>query len=140
MPQYPFLQAMYVAAIAAIVGTGLALPVGARLGSRAGRRVLRGTVIALAVALVSCLIWGSRSGDLAAFNARLGVDAWVQMVAFFGIALSTAYHFVGRYLDDRATREREATGPAAAGGSESAGGSHDGPGAAETPEGGPSDA
>jgi len=114
VPQYPFLQAMYVAAIVAALGIVLALPVGARYGPRAGRRVLRGTLVALVVALGACLLWGASAGDLAAFNARLGVDAWLQMVAFFGIVLWTGYHFVGRYLDDRAARERDAA--AAAGG------------------------
>jgi len=108
VPQYPFLQVMYVAATAAVLGVALAIPVGARRGARAGRLLLRGTLIALAVVLAACLLWGSSSGDLAAFNARLGIDAWIQMIAFFGIVLFTGVRFVGRFLDDRAVREREA--------------------------------
>ena len=108
MPQYPFLQVMYVAAIAAVLGVALAIPVGARRGAPTGRRVLRGTLIALAIVLAACLFWGSSSGDLAEFNVQLGIDAWIQMLAFFGIVLFTGAHFVGRFLDDRAAREREA--------------------------------
>jgi len=112
VPQYPFLQAMYVAALCAVLGVALAIPVGTRRGARAGRRVLRGTLIALAAVLVACLIWGSISGDLARVNAQLGIDAWAQMAAFFGIVLFTGARFVGRYLDDRAERERGAATPA----------------------------
>lgn len=107
MPQYPFIQLMAAAATLAIVGVVLAIPVGRRAGARAGRIVLRGSVVAMLAALVGALAWGRLSGDLGRFNTRMGWEAWLQIAMFFGLILSTGYRFVGRYLDDRAEAERE---------------------------------
>ncbi len=101
MPQYPFVQFMALSAVVALAGIVVAIPVGLRVGARAGRIVLRSSGLGLLAALAACLLWGRSSGDLARFNARMGADAWLQMGAFFGIILSTGYRFVGRFLDDR---------------------------------------
>lgn len=112
MPQYAFLQALYLAALGAVVAVALAMPAGAKAGARAGRLVKRGAFAGLLVALVACLAWGNATGDLARFNEELGIDAWVQMAAFFGIVLFTANHFVTRYLEDKEAAERAATADA----------------------------
>ena len=106
MPQYPFIQVMAAAATCALLGIVLAMPVGKRAGARAGRIVLRATVVALFVVLAGCLAWGQATGDLAAFNTRRGGEAWLQIGVFFLLILSTARRFVSRYLDDLAGSER----------------------------------
>lgn len=112
MPQYAFIQVMAAAATLALIGVLLAIPVGRRAGSRAGRTLLRGSVLALFAVLAGCLVWGQASGDLERFNTRMGWEAWLQISMFFVLVLSTGYRFVGRYLDDRAEAEREVAGDA----------------------------
>lgn len=102
MPQLAFVQGMAVAALAAIVLVVLAIPVGARVGARAGALVLRASLIGVALAFAGLLAWGSASGALALFNARMGVGSWLQMGAFFGIIYLTGYRFVASYLADKA--------------------------------------
>ncbi len=102
MPQLPFVQGMAIAALAAIVLVVLAIPVGARAGVRAGALVLRASLIGVVLAFAGLLGWGAASGDLAVFNARMGVGSWLQMGAFFGIIYLTGYRFVGSYLADKA--------------------------------------
>lgn len=105
MPQLPFVQGMAVAALVAIALVVLAIPIGARAGSRAGGLVLRASLIGVVLAFAGLLVWGSANGDLAVFNARMGVGSWLQMGAFFGIVYLTGYRFVASYLADKA-RER----------------------------------
>ncbi len=102
MPQLPFVQGMAIAALAAIVLVVLAIPVGARAGVRAGALVLRASRIGVVLAFAGLLGWGAASGDLAVFNARMGVGSWLQMGAFFGIIYLTGYRFVASYLADKA--------------------------------------
>jgi hypothetical protein len=37
----------------------------------------------------------------------MGLEAWLQIGAFFGIVLSTGYRMAGRYIDDLAIAEGE---------------------------------
>ncbi|MBN2848440.1 MAG: hypothetical protein JXP72_08345 [Coriobacteriia bacterium] len=108
MPELAFVQVIAVGAVVALVGIIVAIPTGARLGSRPGRRVLRASGLGLVVLIAGCLFWGASTGELATFNRQLGLDGWLQIGAFFGIILSTGYRFVGRYLDDRARSEKRA--------------------------------
>jgi hypothetical protein len=103
MPQLAFLQVMAVAALAAIVAVVLAMPIGMRLGHRAGRVLLRVSLIGVALVFAGCLAWGASTGDLARFNAQEGVGAWLQMGAFFVIIYGTGYRFVSAYLLDKAS-------------------------------------
>lgn len=112
MPQHAFIQVMAAAATLSIIGVVVAIPVGRRAGSRAGRTLLRGSVLAMVAVLAACLVWGQASGDLERFNTRMGWEAWLQIAMFFALILSTGYRFVGRYLDDRAEAEREVTADA----------------------------
>ncbi|MDO8879221.1 MAG: hypothetical protein Q7W44_00210 [Coriobacteriia bacterium] len=105
MPELPFLQVMAVVACLTLAGVVVAMPVGRRAGARAGRSVLRASLGVLLVTIAACLWWGHATGDLATFNARMGLDAWLQIGAFFGIILTTGYRFVGRFLDDLASAE-----------------------------------
>jgi hypothetical protein len=107
MPQLPFLQVMVAVAFMALVGVVVAMPVGKHASAAAGRAVLRGSVGALLVTIAACLWWGHTTGDLAIFNARMGLEAWLQIGAFFGIVLSTGYRMAGRYIDDLAIAEGE---------------------------------
>ncbi len=102
MPQLPFVQGMAIAALLAIALVVVAIPVGARVGARAGAVVLRASVIGVVLAFAGLLGWGAASGDLAVFNARMGVGSWLQMGAFFGIIYLTGYRFVASYLADKA--------------------------------------
>lgn len=102
MPQLPFVQGMAIAALAAILLVVLAIPVGIRAGARAGGLVLRTSLIGALLAFGGLAAWGTASGDLALFNARMGVGAWLQMGAFFGIVYMTGYRFVASYLADKA--------------------------------------
>jgi len=108
MPQLAFVQVMAVAGLAAIVAVVLAMPVGARLGHIAGRLLLRGSLIGALGVFAVCLVWGASTGDLGRFNAQEGVEAWLQMGAFWGIVYGTGYRFVSSYLADKA---RSAAGP-----------------------------
>jgi hypothetical protein len=101
MPQLPFVQTMAAAGLAAILLVVLAMPVGARLGARAGLRMLRVSLAGIAVVFIGCIVWGALTGDLAVFNARMGFDDWLQMGAFFGIVYITGYRFVAAYLSDK---------------------------------------
>lgn len=109
MPQLAFVQVMAVAGLAAIVAVVLVMPVGARLGHRAGTLLLRGSLIGALVVFASCLLSGASTGDLGRFNAEEGIEAWLQMGAFWGIVYGTGYRFVSAYLADKA---RSATGGA----------------------------
>lgn len=102
MPQLAFIQVMAVAGLAAVVAVVLAMPVGARLGHRAGRLLLRGSLIGALAAFAGCLLWGASTGDLGRFNAEEGTEAWLQMGAFWGIVYGTGYRFVSAYLADKA--------------------------------------
>ncbi|MDI6712773.1 MAG: hypothetical protein QMD96_05985 [Anaerosomatales bacterium] len=106
MPQLRFLQTFAALALAAVVLTVVALPVGARGGARAGRRVLRAGAILLAAGLAGSVAWGVASGEWTVFWQELGLDAVVQIGAFVLIVYSTAHNFVSRYLDDKAASER----------------------------------
>lgn len=101
MPQLPFVQGMAIAALAAILLVVLAMPVGARVSARAGRFVLRASLAGITAAFVGLVAWGASTGDLAVFNARMGVGEWLQMGAFFGIIYVTGYRFVASYLADK---------------------------------------
>ena len=107
MPQYPFIQVMAASATLAFIGIVIAMPVGKRAGARAGRIVLRVSVVALLAVVVGCFAWGQATGDLAAFNTRMGWEAWLQIGVFFLLILSTGRRFVSRYLDDLAGAERK---------------------------------
>lgn len=124
MPQYGFLQAMYVAALISVAAVALAMPAGARFGARTGALVKRGAFVWLLLAVAACLAWGASSGDLARFNQGLGFEAWLQMGAWFGIVLFTANHFVTRYLEDKAASEREAAAAAGSREERGEGGTH----------------
>jgi len=102
MPQLAFVQVMAVAGLASIVAVVLAMPVGARLGHQAGRLLLRASLIGVLGVFAGCLAWGAASGDLGRFNAQEGVEAWLQMGAFWGIVYGTGYRFVSAYLADKA--------------------------------------
>lgn len=122
MPQLPFVQTMAAAGLAAILLVVLAMPVGARLGARAGLMMLRVSIAGVVVVFIGCIVWGALTGDLAVFNARMGFDDWLQMGAFFGIVYITGYRFVASYLSDklRADRARsdDAAGAGAIGGTD----------------------
>ncbi|MBF4509269.1 MAG: hypothetical protein ISP10_02135 [Aeromicrobium sp.] len=105
MPQYAFIQVIAAAATLALFGIVLAIPVGKHAGARAGRIVLRVSVVALLAVVAGCLAWGQATGDLAAFNTRMGWEAWLQIGVFFLLILSTGRRFVSRYLDDLAASE-----------------------------------
>lgn len=105
MPQLRFLQAFVVLAFAAVAATVAALPVGARLGARAGRKVLRAGGLTLAAGLLGSLAWGVASGEWAVFWRELGFDAVVQIGAFVAIVYFTGHNFVSRYLEDKAARD-----------------------------------
>lgn len=102
MPQLPFVQGMAIAALVATLLVVLAIPVGARAGARAGALVLRASLIGVLAAFAALAAWGASTGDLAVFNARMGVGSWLQMGAFFGIVYMTGYRFVASYLADKA--------------------------------------
>lgn len=108
MPQYPFVQLMAISGFVAIVITGLSIPLGARLGARAGTVLVRiglaGTVAAITVGLA----WGMLNGDLAAFRMRAEPGALVQMGVFFLIMYSAAYRFASAYLRDKAEEAPDA--------------------------------
>ena len=108
MPELAFVQVIAVGAAVSFAGIVAAIPVGARVGSRPGRFVLRASGLGLLALIAICLFWGSSTGELATFNRQLGLDGWLQIGAFFGIILSTGYRFVGRYLDDRERSEKRA--------------------------------
>lgn len=101
MPEFPFVQVMAVSGLAALFAVVLAMPVGARAGSRAGLLLLRASGVGIALALALALTWAAASGDLGRFNARVGVGALLQMGAFFVIVYGTGYRFVSAYLADR---------------------------------------
>lgn len=105
MPQLPFVQCMAVAALVSIVLVGLAVPVGASAGVRAGRLLIRVSFIGVLIVFGVCLAWGWSTGDLALFNARMGIGAWVQMGAFFAIVYSIGYGFASSYLLDKAAEQ-----------------------------------
>lgn len=114
MPQLAFVQVMAVAGLAAIIAVVLAMPVGARLGHRAGKLLLRASLIGALGVFVACLAWGASTGDLGRFNAQEGVEAWLQMGAFWGIVYGTGYRFVSAYLTDKARVESGSAGRAGA--------------------------
>lgn len=100
MPELPFVQFMAVAAVAAMAVVVLAMPVGAKVGARAGHALLRASLVGSAAAFAAALIWGGQSGDLARFNAAVGVSVWLQLGLFFIIVYGTGYRFVAAYLAD----------------------------------------
>jgi hypothetical protein len=108
MPQYPFVQVMAASGLVAILAAGGSIAVGARAGARAGRQMLRGSLIGVAVIFAGCFVWGAITGDLAAFNAQAEPGAWLQMGAFFGIMYSIAYRFAGAYIRDKAAEVDDA--------------------------------
>ncbi|MBN2839708.1 MAG: hypothetical protein JXP37_01955 [Coriobacteriia bacterium] len=97
----PFVQGMAIAGVVAILLVVLAMPIGARASARAGVLFLRVSLIGVIAAFAGLALWGSASGDLARFNARMGVSSWLQMGAFFGIIYMTGYRFVASYLADK---------------------------------------
>lgn len=101
MPELPFVQVMAVTAITAIAAVVLAMPAGAQGGVRVGRAVLRVSLVGVVAIFAAAFAWGAASGDLGRFNARMGVDAWFQMGAFFLIVYGTGYRFVSMYLSDK---------------------------------------
>lgn len=111
MPQMPFVQGMAIAALAAILLVVLAIPVGARFGVRAGRLLLWTSLAGGSAACAGLAVWGSSTGDLAAFNARMGAGVWLQLGAFFGIVYFTGYRFVASYLADKDTGRARAQTP-----------------------------
>jgi lysylphosphatidylglycerol synthetase-like protein (DUF2156 family) len=108
MPELPFLQAMAVAALAAVALAIAAFPAGARVGAKAGWFVLRVSLVGVVLALAACLLWGASSGDLQRFNVRLGTEAWLQMGLFFAIVYGTTYRFASAYLTDKAKEAADA--------------------------------
>ena len=102
MPQYAFVQVMAVAALLAIIALVAAMPLGAKAGPRAGRALLRVSLVGVLLAIAGCFVWGASTGDLGRFNAQMGWDSWLQMGAFFGIVYFTGYRFVSAYLADKA--------------------------------------
>lgn len=108
MPQYPFVQVMAVAGLLAIVLAGLAIPVGAKVGTHAGLFALRGSLIGALAVFGACLVWAWVTGDLASFNAQAEPGALVQLGVFFTIMYSVAYRFAGSYLRDRAEEAADA--------------------------------
>ncbi|MCX8007754.1 MAG: hypothetical protein N3B11_06550 [Coriobacteriia bacterium] len=107
MPQLRFLQTFVTLAFGSVALAVAALPVGARRGALAGRRVLHASGYLLLAALVGCVAWGVASREWDVFWRVLGLDAVVQIGAFVLIVYSTARHFAGRYLDDKASEERK---------------------------------
>jgi hypothetical protein len=105
MPELPFVQVMAVAALGAILAVVLAMPLGAWVGPRAGRMLLRVSLIGVVGVFAGSLVWGSSAGDLGRFNAQMGVEAWFQMGLFFFVVYGTGYRFVSAYLTDK-RRER----------------------------------
>jgi len=101
MPQMVFVQGIAIAAVVAILLVVLAMPVGARVGARAGRFLLWASLVGVITAFAGFAVWGAFTGDLAVFNARMGVGTWLQMGAFFGMVYFTGYRFVGSYLADK---------------------------------------
>lgn len=107
VPQLRFLQVFVLLVLVSLVLAVLALVAGARAGSRAGKRVLRASVLILLASLVGCAAWGAASGEIRVFWSELGLDAVVQIGAFVAIVYFTAHNFTSRYLDDRAVQERK---------------------------------
>lgn len=101
MPQMAFVQGMAIAAVIATLLVVCAIPVGARVSAPAGLIVLRVSLVGVVVAFAALAAWGASTGDLARFNARMGVGTWLQMGAFFGIVYMTGYRFVASYLADK---------------------------------------
>lgn len=101
MPELPFVQVMAVTALGAMAAVVLAMLVGARVGARAGRAVLLTSLVGVVVVFAASFAWGAASGDLGRFNARMGIDAWFQLGAFFLIVYGTGYRFVSMYLTDK---------------------------------------
>lgn len=108
MPELPFLQVMAVAGLVAIVLVVLAMPLGSRLGPRAGHFVLRASLAGVLVTFGIALAAGARSGDLGRFSAEMGTGAWLQLGAFFLIVYGTGYRFVSSYLSDKRAKAKEA--------------------------------
>jgi hypothetical protein len=92
---------MAVSALLAIVAVVLSMPLGMKAGPRAGRVLLRASLIAVLVVIAACFGWGASTGDLERFNARMGWESWLQMGAFFAIVYFTGYRFVAAYLADK---------------------------------------
>lgn len=78
----------------------LSMPVGARAGRSAGRRMLVGTLAVFALACVVSAVIASGNGEMTAFMREFGSDALLQIGVFAGIVLFTTYFFASRYLDD----------------------------------------
>lgn len=108
MPQYPFVQLMAIAGFVAIVITGLSIPLGARLGARAGTILVRVSLVGTIAAISIGFAWGASSGDLAEFRMRAEPGALVQMGVFFLIMYSAAYRFASAYLRDKAEETPDA--------------------------------
>lgn len=108
MPELPFLQAMAAAALAAIVAIVVAMPLGSRVGPKAGAVLVRASLVGVVLAFAGCAAWGASTGDLRTFNVRVGTEAWFQMGLFFAIVYGTGYRFVMSYLADKVKEAADA--------------------------------
>jgi len=92
---------MAVSALVAILAVVASMPLAARVSPRAGRVLLRASLIGVLLVVGGCFVWGASTGDLARFNARMGWDAWLQMGAFFAMVYLTGYRFASAYVADK---------------------------------------
>lgn len=105
MPQLVFLQVIVAAAVAALLLVVLSVPLGAKAGWRAGRALLRRTLIGLAAVIAAACVWASQTGDLARLSGELGMSEALQIGVFFVVVLGTGTNFASRYLADKAREE-----------------------------------
>ena len=95
------------ASVIAFAWFGLAFPVGAARGSRAGAFVLVVGLWTYILALAGTVGWAIAVGEWAKFVASVGIGALFEMAVFVGIWQYIVYFMASRYLSDTRRREIE---------------------------------
>lgn len=95
-----FAETIIMAALIAFVSFIVAMPVGSRFGSTAGKRMLLGVSVAFLLVVGASVFAATSNGQLTAFKVAFGGDGLLQIGAFILMVLLTTLFFASRYLDD----------------------------------------
>jgi hypothetical protein len=105
LQEFRFVQSWMILALVAFLWMGLGFPVGAKMGSAVGRRVLKSGGLLLVAGTFVVTVWAILSGELAEFSGVFGMWELAEIVAFVVMFEFIVYFMADRYLEDKADEE-----------------------------------